>query len=171
MILRGGLAGLVALVLLVLFQAEDVDGSDGVSWFGSGSLTGKSRPGHDFGFGGVLRNDGDRSITLRSASFVGDVPPQQGLLRETLAFDLKDAGSGPGGVWWPDEEVRPYTRPIDGYVVRPGEEVGLVFVVEIRGAGPMKWTEGTVTYERDGELRAESGKLGLTFCPTARGCG
>ncbi|WP_110207343.1 hypothetical protein [Nocardioides daejeonensis] len=171
MILRGGLAGLVALVLLVLFQAGDGDGSDGVSWFGSGSLTGQSRPGHDFGFGGVLRNDGDRSITLRSASFVGDVPPQQGLLRETLVFDLGNAGFGPGGAWWPDEELRPYTRPIDGYVVRPSEEVGLVFVVEIRGAGPMTWTEGTVTYERDGERRSVQGRLGLTLCPMTRGCG
>lgn len=169
--MRGIGAGLVALVLLVVFQTVSLgtDGDD-VSWYGMSSLTTKSKPGQDFGLGGYLRNDGDRPITLRSITLDDDVPPEQGLLRTVLVHDLESAGFGVGAVRWPHQELARYVRPLADYVIEPGEEVGLVMVIEVRGSGPMEWTRGTLTYERDGEVRKVPGSMHVALCPTRSDC-
>lgn len=169
--IRAVLVGVLAMAVLVAFQTFGAAEDDDVSWFGFTDLTTKSKPGHDIALGGVVRNEGDTTITLRDLTLDDDVPTDQGLLREVLVLDTDaDDADAVGAVWWPDAEFSRHTRPLAGHRVAPGDEVRFVIVIEVRGEGPMRWERGTLIYAEKGEEHSIAGTMGLTLCPTMQRC-
>ena len=170
-----GVVGVVALVLAAVAAAVFVprwvetsgplgnDTSDGHSTSGMSEGT----VGRRLAFGGQwLRNDSRYPVELISAELLPASAAGTGVVVETLAGHAEI-----GVVNWPDEYgSREKLRPVAGYVIPPGGESGVYFIVDVRKPGESFWQKVVVTYRAGSRTYKTYSNYRIVVCTTGTRC-
>lgn len=107
-------------------------------------------------------NEGSEPIRLVKAELL---PPSQGGQTEIVATRVDEDLPRPGIDQWPGADAGPSTtKPVEGYVIPPGGEVGILFVFEPKKLGQTDWTVTRVTYEEGSRTRVAEVDNGLVVC-------
>ena len=114
-----------------------------------------------------IQNNGDVGATLESASLVGAVPTEDADVVEVRVRDVSGVGGlAVGAATWPFENLSRRSSPLINYVVQPGEEAELLFIVRVHTTGQWDWPATQLTYSANGETHEISTSLGFEVCPT-----
>jgi hypothetical protein len=114
-----------------------------------------------------IRNNGDVGATLESAALVGAVPTEDAAVVEVRVRDVSRGGDMVGAGTWPFENLSRRSLPLKDYVVQPGEETELLFIVRVHTTGQWDWPRTQLRYSANGETHEISTSLGFEVCPTA----
>lgn len=176
----GALAAAVASVLVLLVGCSH-DAGPGDTGVADAGLTFEEDPaGYSAGmdtdapariaFGlTILQNTGDDPVRLTSAglSYTGD---DGAALVRVRAVDIHDhPGHLVGVTRWPYRGVRGISAKLRGLVMRPGDEVELLYVVRVRRTGHYEWTQPQVRYSYKGDVLTATSVAHFTIDPPAFG--
>lgn len=120
-----------------------------------------------------IRNSGTSTATLTDASLDGQVPPSSAELVETRVIDPGlHHGTTVSAARWPYQDYTDSSEPLAGHVLGAGEEVELLFVVDVHETGSWTWPGSHVQYEVDDlPYQAGSSALVLRICaPRSSAC-
>jgi hypothetical protein len=113
-----------------------------------------------------VRNDSTYAVELISAELLPASAAGTAVVVETLA------GNVPIGVVnWPYEDGSgEKLRPLAGYVVPPGGETGIYFVVEVRKPGESFWQKVVITYRAGSRTYKSYRNHRVQVCTTGARC-
>ncbi|WP_127480060.1 hypothetical protein [Nocardioides pantholopis] len=148
-----GLSAAGAALALTVMLATGLDRDGPVTFVGDPD-TGEATVGIELDGGqavfgaSVVRNGGDRAVTLRGASLVGDVPEEAARLAEARVLEFREHGVDPVGAGpWPVDRYGELSVPLAGYRLEPGVELELLLVVDVIEPGHWRWPRNVLEYE------------------------
>jgi hypothetical protein len=107
-------------------------------------------------------NKGAEPVRLVKADLLPRSPDGQ---TEIISARVDEELPRPGVDQWPGADAGPSTtKPVAGYVIPPGGEVGILFVFEPRKLGQTDWTVTRVTYKEGSRTRVAEVNNGLVVC-------
>jgi len=119
-----------------------------------------------------LRNDGGLPVTFDSA-YLTPVGATDGAAVDALVLppDARQVDKGRAGVArWPNKGYQRRVATVHGFVLDPGVEVQVLFIVHVGRTGTYYWTRPTVLYQANGaRYQAVSGG-DFSICPARTDC-
>jgi hypothetical protein len=123
--------------------------------------------GHDVVYGyNVVANRGSRSVQLLTGALTGNVDTRDARVLDVRVYDYVQGGQGLlGADVWPSTSL-PHNAGsrIAGYLLRPGKEVELLFIVRAERRGHWQWRGTVVTYRSAGRLYRREDTNGFVVC-------
>jgi hypothetical protein len=170
---RASLAWLLVLLLLLLGGCSSSDGgpSQGHALVvpNPNGETFKIRVGQEFAYDSIyLRNDGEEPITLKSAELLPDADLGGRVdTRRIVVAPLNDAPNSrdttPGGIFASFPPTMQFggkapcivqrIEALDGYVLAPGRDARIIFLMEPTKTGPFDVMRDRITYTESGDER------------------
>lgn len=159
-----GLICALTLVALLLVSRTDLLQRGSLDLGGGGTNSGLTADvGTRWVFGlNLAVNEGTEPVRLLKAELLPRSPDGQ---TEIISARVDEELPRPGIDQWPGADAGPgTTKPVEGYVVPPGGEVGILFVFEPRKLGQTDWTVTRVTYKEGWRTRVAEVDNGLVVC-------
>ncbi len=127
--------------------------------------------GQSVAFGARIVNEGDTSATLESATFRGEESGGE----SARVVDVRVAEITPttdliAAAPWPFEDLAEKSVPVEGYVLEPGEDAQVIYVVEVDRTGAWRRSRAQVNYRANGLRLATITRMWFEVCPTDFEC-
>ena len=112
------------------------------------------------------RNEGEEPATLTSARLVGEVKPQDATVEQVRVIDRSASppdliGAGP----WPFEDYARRSTALEGFRLKPGAGVELLFVTKVNRSGRWSWSRTELAYVAGGMNYSADIDFGFVICP------
>ena len=113
-----------------------------------------------------VENNGDADATLTSAALTEVSGDRNASLRTVRVVDLTHGGDMVGAAQWPFEDYRQRSVPLKDYVLAPGDQAELLFIVDVTTSGMTEWRTSELRYTANGRPYAAVADFGFQVCPT-----
>lgn len=113
-----------------------------------------------------VRNDGPDPVTLQAGELTGEWVQDDGAqVAEVRVLDTTEGADMVGAGYWPYENYRRRSVPLDGFTLQPDRQVELLFIVSVEETGIWYWPQTMVRYVSDDRDYHAVIDFGFQICP------